>query len=237
MNNVNNNTRIYLEAVSYLTLCYIRIGDKKNAFILMPQISKFDKIIKSNAQRNKFKNTILKKIQEESAFNLLQKEIIDKTEIDWDKIMNEAQYLIQTKTEDEIYWIIGNSLPENIKSSFYDFNKTAVKLLNPNNTKLLKNPSDSEETKELGKTFFSSFKVVLHNSLCNPDSEIYKAWFDGAVRKLINPSTIVRVVGTAISLTGIGLNILLIPICALIIKFGVEVYCERYKPVHLLDAR
>jgi len=93
------------------------------------------------------------------------------------------------------------------------------------------------EKAELGRTVFRSFKRVLWRSLCDPESDIYKAWFSAGLNFVLER----KYLGSAVALIfmdlGIGIHALAVSAVALIMKFGIEVYCDRYKPDFIVTAR
>lgn len=54
---------------------------------------------------------------------------------------------------------------------------------------------------------------------------------------VLNRFYIGSAVTTALADLGIGLKAVAVPIIALIIKFGIEVYCDRYKPIGVMLER
>jgi hypothetical protein len=93
------------------------------------------------------------------------------------------------------------------------------------------------EKAELGRTTFRSFKGVLWNSLCKPESDIYKAWFSAGLNCVLERKYLGVAVGTVLLNLGIGIKALAVSAVALIMKFGIEVYCVRYKPDFIIEAR
>ena len=100
-------------------------------------------------------------------------------------------------------------------------------------------PSSEQKIKdsEIGITVFHSVKRVIYNSLCNPESDIYKAWFNNGVHLVLSKGYIRTAVLSCLVNLGIGLKLIAASIIALIIKFGIEVYCDRYKPIGLMEIR
>jgi hypothetical protein len=100
-------------------------------------------------------------------------------------------------------------------------------------------PASEELIKDApaGRTVFSAFKRVVYNSLCDPKSEVYKAWYSNAVGSVVDKKYITAAVGLALAGQGIGLSALLISATALILRFGLDIYCERYKPAGVTELR
>jgi len=77
----------------------------------------------------------------------------------------------------------------------------------------------------------------MYRSLCDPTSEIYKVWFNKGFGFVLNKFYIGSAITSVLADLGIGMKAVAIPIVALLIKFGIEVYCERYKPVGIMLER
>ena len=86
-------------------------------------------------------------------------------------------------------------------------------------------------------SLFGSIKRTLYKSLCDPESDIYKAWFSGGLKLLLNKAYITTSVISTMSGLGIGIKAIAASVVALIIKFGIEVYCEHYKPDGIMELR
>jgi len=89
----------------------------------------------------------------------------------------------------------------------------------------------------MGKTVFQSVKRVIYNSLCNPNSDIYKSWFNNGMQIVLSKGYITGAVTSCFVNLGIGIKSVIIWVVALVIKFGLEIYCERYKPKDLMNLR
>jgi hypothetical protein len=100
-------------------------------------------------------------------------------------------------------------------------------------------PSPEEKLKdtEVGKTIFQSVKRVIYSSLCDSNSEIYKTWFENGMKMVLSKGYIKTAVLSCLASLGIGLKLLSASIISLIIKFGLDVYCEHYKPTDLMELR
>jgi hypothetical protein len=106
-------------------------------------------------------------------------------------------------------------------------------------TEILYLPGEAQimEKAELGRTVFRSFKRVLWNSLCDPESDVYKAWFSGGLNCVLDRKYIGSAVAAMLLHLGIGIKALAVSAVALIMKFGIEIYCERFKPDFIVEAR
>jgi hypothetical protein len=90
---------------------------------------------------------------------------------------------------------------------------------------------------ELGRTAFRSFKRVLWRSLCDPEGEIYKAWYSQGLVCVLDRRYFAIAVSAMLIDLGIGIKALAVSVTALIIKFGLEVYCDRFRPDFVTEGR
>jgi hypothetical protein len=103
--------------------------------------------------------------------------------------------------------------------------------------KLLPAPEEIIEEKALGRTVFSSFRRVIWRSLCDSDSDIYKAWFTNGLSLVLNKKYLGTAVTAAMGGLNIGIKALAISATALIIKMGIETYCLTYQPKGVMIER
>jgi hypothetical protein len=89
-------------------------------------------------------------------------------------------------------------------------------------------PAQKMENREVGKTYWESMRKVFHDSLCNRENDLYKIWNNNVVKLLLSK----KVIGCMLfSCLAFKLDTRLLAACisALIVKFGVEVFCEKCK--------
>ncbi len=231
----HRRTRVHLEATTLLAICYLRKSEIDNAEPLISEVLRNDKVISSAKRRAEFRKLVIERFDEEGTLFALRSE--SKESMDEDEIQNEAGIIVATRGEDEIYKTIGLSIPDyaiNILFRIDDFSK---KQLPSAERKKLPSPQEEMNREKVGKTIFSSVKRVLYNSLCDPKSEIYQTWFNNGMTAVLNKKYVTTAVIAALSGLGIGIKALAISVVALIIKFGIEVYCERFKPQNLMELR
>lgn len=211
-----------------LAICYLRKLDLIIAEPLIAEVLRNTNFIKSEARRRQFRLNTVKRLEEEvtlAFFKHKQIEIFDAVEI-----QSEAGKLIQNKTEDEIFTRIGKFTPPETKTLILKLDDLSRKQLPPGELKFLPNPQDRLKDEIVGRTVFDSVRRVLWRSLCEPNSDIYKAWFNGGMKVVLNKFYIGSIVGGVLAGIGIGIKALVISVVAIVIKFGIEVYCDRYKP-------
>lgn len=233
---VNKNTRIYLEATALLAICYLRTNQYEKSKPLISEVLKNDKVIKTERTRHIFKKTIIERFDEEMSLYSIREENF-KPKFDIDQIQNDAGILIATKTDEDIFKYLGSSVPQRTKDLLYDIDNFSKNQLTYDERKLLPSPSEIIKDESTGKTLFSSLKRVIYNSICDPKSEIYKAWYTNGLSVVLDKKYITGAVIASLTTLGIGLKALAISAVALIIKLGLEVYCEYYKPVGIMESR
>ena len=232
---VSDKTRLYLEATALLAICYLRNEQIEKAKPLISEVLKNDTVIKSERTRKKFRQEIINRFNEETTlFSLKNK---DKEHFTVDELESEIVNLIRQKNESEMYLVIGTNVPQHTKHLLFQVHEFSTKQL-PFTEKLgLPSPEQKIKDKEVGKTVFQSIKRVIYNSLCDPKSEIYKAWYNNGMAIVLSKNYIRTAVLSCLTNLGIGFKLITASVIALIMKFGLEVYCERYKPTDLMELR
>jgi hypothetical protein len=225
-----------LEATALIAICYLRKSDFPKAQPYITEVLQNKKVIKTDSTRNKFHKEIIHRFDEEAVMMTLKSSKRNE-ELDENEIHKQAIVLEQTKDSQEIYAMIGNALPRSSREILFMVDEFSKKQLTFEERKLLPSSEQIIQNDEVGKTVFTSFKRVLYNSICNPDSEVYKAWYTNGIgafcdKKLITAS----VVG---SLFGLGVTniIIVIATVALLLRFGLDIYCERYRPEGIMEIR
>ena len=232
---VYNNTRVYLEATALLAVCLLRKGEVDKAEPLVANVLRNETIIKSERRRREFRINVIQRFEEEAtvaSFRGKYAEILNAEEL-----QNEAGKLVQCQTEDEMFTYLGKASPPETKIVILRIEEFAHKQIPKTDLKYLADPRDRIKDEQVGRTVFSSVKRVMYRSLCNPNSDIYKLWFNNGLLAVLNKFTIGSIIAAVLTDLGIGMKAVAIPIVALIIKFGIEVYCERYKPVGIMIER
>jgi hypothetical protein len=231
----NKKTRMHLEASALLAICYLRKNDLTLAEPIISEVLKNESVIKSVEKRSEFFKSIIDRFDEEATLYALRKSKNEK--LDQEEITTQASLLANTKSEDQLFDTIGQALPEYAKNVLFRIDNFSKNQL-PTAEKLkLPSPTEVVENKKVGKTLFSSAKRVMYKSLCDPNSDIYKAWFNQGMGIVLNKTFIVTAITQAFLNIGIGVKAIIIPIAALVLKFGIEVYCEKYQPSDLMNLR
>lgn len=234
-NILNKNTRLYIESTTLLAICYIRKNEYEKAKPLIQEVLKNEKVIKSERKRIEFHNSIINRFDEEVALYSLK--IEKNVRMNLEEIQSEAGKLIISNTVDEIYIILGKALPKQTKDILFQIDEFSKNQLPSAERKLLPSPCDIINDETAGKTVFNSLKRVIYNSLCDPKSEVYKAWFNNGLSIVLEKKFITSAVVAALSGIGIGFPALAISGIALVLRFGLDVYCEHNKPSGIMEKR
>jgi len=232
---VKTSTRLYLEATALLAVCHLRKGDIEAAKPYMAEVLGNTDIIQSDFQRRSFKRRLIDRFDEEAILASLRD--CGTEHLDASALEAAAGQLIQANTEDEIFLSLGEMTPEHSVDILLRIEEFALKQLPAGDLKYLPGPKERTERREVGKIVFSSFKRTLWRSLCDPDSDIYKAWFHQGMGVVLNKKYIGCAVVAMFSCFGIGIKALAVPATALLIKFGLEVFCDVYQPEALMEGR
>lgn len=232
---VSERTRLYLEATSLLAICYLRQENIEKAKPLIKEVLKNDSVLKSENTRTKFRSEIIDRFNEETAlYSLKNKRIEHFTEEELEK---EIVKLVMYKTESEIFLSLGKNVPQPTKHLLYQVHEFSTKQLPSAERLSLPSPEEKIKDKEVGITIFQSVKRVLYDSLCDPKSEIYQTWFKDGMGVVLNKNYIRTAIIGCLTTIGIGVKMISATIIALVMKFGIEIYCQKYKPSDLMELR
>jgi hypothetical protein len=228
-------TRTYLEATALLAICYLRKDRLDLAAPLIAETLRREKSIGSEARRRRFIRTIIKRFEEEGALASLKG--YGDERLDPVQVQSEAGDMVRTMNEDEVFANLGRSLPKKTVAYLLKIDEFSRGQLLSAEVRYLPLPEELVKHSELGRTVFSSIRRVLYRSLCDPESDVYKAWFNQGLMTVLDKRYLAVAVTTALSGMGIGIKALGVSLTALLIKLGIEVFCDRYKPTGVMDVR
>jgi hypothetical protein len=232
---LNKNTRTNLEATSLLAICYLRKSDIDSAEPLIKEVLQNDKVIKSEFRRVEFRKKIIERFDEEGTLFAIKDSGYD--DLDPEEIQREAGFVLQRLNEDEIFIKIGENVPSNAIGILFRVDDFSKKQLSTAERKRLSSPKEALNNEKVGKTLFSSVKRTMYKSICDPESDIYKTWFNDGLKLVLNKNYLGIAVTSVFLGLGIGIKSLAIYIAALILKFGIEVYCDKYRPEGIMEMR
>ena len=230
---VRRSTRIYLEATALLAVAQLRRGAIEEA---QPYIFEALKLaetnIKSDRRKRQFRRRLVARFEEEAALAAIRgvgQEVLDPGEI-----QDTAGYLLQTSNERKLLELLGEALPQKVIAQVLQVDAIAKRALPPAEVRMLPSADDLRGKRELGRKIFAPVRRVLWRSLCDPTSDIYKAWVGEGLGVVLNKKIIGLAVVAAFTDLGIGLKALAVPAAALLLKIGVEIFCEVSKPETLM---
>lgn len=230
----SETTRVHLEATALLVVCLLR---QKKLLEAEPLIAKVlqGKSIKDIDRRRQFIESVTSRYQLESYISAIRG--MSHESLNSDVVNAEAIKAVQTKSDEELYAQIANALPREVIEFVFRVDNAARKQLSVSEVLYLPSPAALERKVHQGRSFFSSLKLVIWKSLCDPQSEIYKAWYTNGMSHVLSKKYYAIVVSAALIDLGFAAQAVAVPATALLMKLGVEVYCDRYKPGEILDAR
>jgi len=227
-------TRLNLEATSLLAVCYLREQNIEKARELI--IKAVDNInnIKSNERRRQFHRRLIERLEEESIFVGLIDKSADPLELA--EVDKEAVKLVMTKSENEILTEMGNAIPRKSIDLLSDVRNTYKLRLPAPDRKFLPPPLTEDTKEELGKRANSALKRVAWRALCNPESDIHKAWTQG-LSVVYDKKYIASAIVASFNSFSISATMIAASAAALAIKFGAEVFCETFTPNSMMIDR
>lgn len=232
---VNRNTRVYLEATALLAIAYLRKQDLEAAEPLIREVLQNDKVIASQAKRAEFRKAMIARFDEEAILYSMKgsgRELLY-----GDELGALAEEQAKSHSKEQILILIGHELPLGSLQFMLKVDDFAKRQLPSAERLQLPSPQAQVERDNVGRTFFSAVKRTAYRSLCDPESDIYKAWFNDGLKIPLSKRYVGSAVASAFMGFGIGLKALAVSVCALILKFGIEVFCDRFKPNSILDLR
>lgn len=229
----NDNTRTYLEATILLGIGYLRMNkiDLAKQYI-RESILRINNVT-SDERRHQLQKRIVKRIEFECILGQLQTESV---QILKPKELHEkAVKLLQTKSEQDIYGMVGKEVPQGALQLTQEIKKYSVKLLPFGDQKLLA-PPPSMSTYEFGKKVVETVKRVGWRAVCNPESEIFNLW-QNQVPEIFNKGYFASAMAATCVKFSIGLPILAVGVVAILMKYSASEFCERYQPQDIMIHR
>lgn len=229
-------TRVYLEATALLAICYLRNDEEEKAEPLIAEALKKDANISSKARRVEFKQRLIRRFSEEGLLTVLKRQRTDRPLLDVDSIHNEAGLMVRTNTEDEMRVKLAEAVPNEAFSFFRKVDAFSRKQLPPDERKLLPPPIAPSVKRETGDTVFSALGRVFWRSLCDPKSDVHKMWFEHGFMAAVDKKLITASIVGAFFTGGITLYGLVVPVVAMVMKFGIDFICEKYAPAGITSS-
>lgn len=227
-------TRLHLEASALLAISLLRQKKLSDAKKVIREVIANINNIASGRTRHQFQRRFIERIEEECI--LAEMIGVDDGALKPDEIESKAILLVQHNSDDEIYKLIGNSVPTAGIRLLNDVRTYSLNLLPPPDRKLLPAPAKAEEPKNIGRTTFALLRRIAWKTFCKPSSPIYKLWSQ-RIPKVFNDGYFSAAVIATLSEYRIGLPLIASGIAALAMKYSAEEFCELAKPKGLMSAR
>lgn len=230
---MDKRTRIYLEATALLAICHLRRGDLEAA---EPRIAEaFDKVknISSERRRRQFYRRLVDRFESEWMRAVLTETPLD-GDVDPERVQREAGELVARESREELFLRVGRQLSKpqvDRLLQVYEFSRNQLPRAEQ---RLLPSPEQKRKRREVGKTVLETVKRVVWRSLCDSDSDVYDMWYNKGIMVALDKKVIGAAIASALSGLGLGGYALTVPITAIVIKMGVEVFCEAYEPESLM---
>ena len=230
----SKGTRINLEATALLAICHLKSGELDKCRPLIMDAVRSISNIKSDERRKQFHKRLIERLEEESLLIGLRDENGDPLSLI--EVNDAAISMIMNKNEDQILIEMGKAVPRRSIDLLAEVRETYQRTLPKPDIKYLPPPITEETKLELGKRASSALKRVAWRAVCNPESEVHKAWSQGLSvvydKKYITGAIVASFTSFSISATMLAASAV-----ALAIKFGVEVFCETFSPNGLMINR
>jgi hypothetical protein len=154
-----------------------------------------------------------------------------------DDLHKAASEIADTKTEQEITILLGQATPPSVVQFLQRVSDRTSKQLPYREILLLQSHETDKEQLKLGKKVFYSLRRVVWKSLCDPESEVYKMWFTVGMKVVFDKKYLTTAIATALAGYRVGVYGMVVYFSALILKMGLEVYCDVCKPNPIMGSR
>lgn len=226
-------TRLSLEALFFLGLCYLRqkrIPDAKTKFRKV--FAKLNEITSSET-RHLLQKRIIERIEQESVLTTLID--ADDGPLKPQQIHDEAVKLVQ-KSEGELFELLAGALPYGSIKLLDDIRTDAILQLSTPDRKLLPAPGQANQAPHVGKLVFAVLKRVGWKTFCDGKSPIYKLWSQ-KMPAVYSATYFATSITETFHNWKIGLPCLAAGVTAIAMKYGAQEFCELTKPDSIMDAR
>lgn len=228
------STRLYLEASALLAVTLLRKKKTVEAKKIIQEVIANINNISSDRTRHQFQKRFILRIEEECILTELIGSGVGP--LDASEVEAKAILLLQRNSEDEIFKLIGNSIPAAGLLLLNDVRTYSLRQLPPPDRKLLPPPEKAEQSKNIGRTAFALLRRIAWKTFCKPSSPIYKLW-SKQMPKVFNEGYFTVAVIAVFSDFGIGIPLLASGLAALMMKYSAEEFCELAKPKGLMVSR
>jgi len=216
------NTRIYLEAMTFLGICFLRLGridEAKQTFrVVIPKISN----IRSDSKRQQYEKRLTERIEDECILGQLIGQ--ERGDFIFEDLHKQTIEMIQ-KPEDEILESIGSCVSTYTQTLLSDMTNYSIKLLPSSDQKLLCAVKERTPNRELGKKALAALKRIGWRTFCDESSEVHKLWKE-RVPKVFNEGYFTSAIIITLVQWKIGIPKLAIGLSATAMKYGCHEFCH-----------
>lgn len=223
----NSKTRLHLEASGLLAVVLLRQKKVIGAKELIRGVIENINNIASDRTRHQFQKHFVQRIEEEC----ILAELIDSGNgpLDLQEIESKAILLLRRNSNEEIFKLIGNSVPSAGIKLLADVRTYSLQQLPAPDRLLLPPPEKVEEPTHIGRTVFALLKRIAWKTFCKPSSPVYKLW-SKRVPKVFSDGYFAAAVVSALSDFRIGVPLIASGLAALAMKYTAEEFCALAKP-------
>lgn len=225
---VSPRTRVYLEATALLAICHLRRKEIALAEPLMAEALRNDTNIQSERRRRQFRRRLIERFEEEGMLAALIGR--DHVLLDINAVQEDATAAIRLKSDDELLVEIGTAVPQEVIEVLLRIHEFSAKQLPSAERKLLPPPQQVVKRHEVGTKVFAATKRVLWKALCDPENEVHQLWHTGGLMAVLDKKAVTAAVVSALAGMRVGLYALAVSATALVLKLGLSVVCEVWKP-------
>ncbi|MGY4537995.1 hypothetical protein ACVW0P_002415 [Mucilaginibacter sp. UYNi724] len=230
----NKKTRVYLEATCLLAICYLRTSEIDKAEPMIKEVLINDTVITSLERRAKFRRLAIERFDEEATLYAIKADKVYDILSNVRELEDDAIHLSNDFSQDELYENLGQKVPKIAKDILAKVDAFSKKQLPSAERLRLPSPTQINDDKKIGITVFSSVKRALYKSICDKEGDIFKK-INAGIAGI--QTTITVAVAEIFSSLSIGIRVLVVGVIAIIFKLGLGVYCERFKPIDIMDLR
>lgn len=228
----NRRTRVYLEATALEAVCLLRKGELDKAKPFMAEALKRVSNISSESRRKEFQKRMVTLFEEEWIVASLRQDVC--VDIDVDEVQDEAARLLQSLTADEIEENAVKEIPAEKMSRMFEAYSFSRSQLPSADRLCLPSPELKANKKQAGRSLIDSVKRVLWKSLCDENSAVYKMWFEHGMMYVLDKKYLTAAIVATMMQMKLGYFALAASVAAIIMKIGIEVFCDRFEPMELM---
>ena len=233
---VTSETRVYLEATALLAVCYIRQRKIDDAKQYMTETLVRLRNISSPGKRERFRVKVIERFEQESVLAGLYG--LGRDSLNADEIERMTAVLVAKSNEQQILRSLGQVVPAERMELLEIVRKHTRKQLTADERKALPSPESMRRAVHHGETIFGALKRVVWRAVCDPESDLYRTWWTNGIQAVItDKKTLYVTIAATLASQSIANVAIAAYLSALMLKMGLELYCERTKPEPIMAER